>query len=398
MPTPLEELSDWAVRTDAIPPDVHDAARRVLMDQVGVSLGGAKALKTLVRGEPSATLWSTGESVHAPDAALANRFSGDDLELNAGPEIAAAGVAAGEVADATLGELYVAMAVASEIESYARGWFQGAVEEHGLHPPAVFGALAAASVAAKLCRLDAQAFGGALATALALAPQSHYASFSHGATGKWLYGAWSQRLGLQAALWTQMGIAGASTTLDGARGLAQAFLHETTGPPPFEPKGWALAEVTFKAFPCSRACHPALTALEKMAKMGPVDASAIARVDIWSYPFSVELEERSTHGSSIADQMSVSAMVKQTLGTDAPITVRAEGANTLPRKREARVRIVLEDGTVREAASEAKWSAGRPATNEELRSRFLEMTQGKRSFDPWDAADSVPMRELVGHG
>ena len=135
-----------------------------------------------------------------------------------------------------------------------------------------------------------------------------------------------------------------------------------------------------------------------MAKMGPVDASAIARVDIWSYPFSVELEERSTHASSIADQMSVSAMVKQPLGTDAPITVRAEGANTLPRKREARVRIVLEDGTVREADSEAKWSAGRPATNEELRSRFLEMTQGKRSFDPWDAADSVPMRELVGHG
>ena len=181
MPTPLEELSDWAVRTHTIPAGVHDAARRVLMDQVGVSLGGANALKSLVRGEPSATLWSTGECVHAPDAALANRFAGDDLELNAGPEVAAAGVAAGEVADATLGELYVAMAVASEIESYARGWFQRAVEEHGLHPPAVF-ALSAATVAAKLCQLDAQAFSGALAIALALAPQSHYASFSHGAT------------------------------------------------------------------------------------------------------------------------------------------------------------------------------------------------------------------------
>ena len=397
MPTTLEGLSDWAVRTHTIPAGVRDAARRVLMDQVGVSLGGANALKTLVRGEPSATLWSTGECVYAPDAALANRFAGDDLELNAGPEVAAAGVAAGEVADATLGELYVAMAVASEIESYARGWFQRAVEEHGLHPPAVFGALSAATMAAKLCRLDAQAFSGALATALALAPQSHYASFSHGATGKWLYGAWSQRLGLQAALWAQMGIAGASTTLDGARGIAQAFLHETTAPSPFQPKGWALTEVTFKAFPCSRACHPALTALEKM---GPVDKSAIARVDIWSYPFSVELEERSTHASSIADQMSVSAMVRRALGTEtaAPISVRAEGANSLPRKREARVRIVLQDGSVREAASEAKWSAGRPATDEELRSRFLEMTRDKRNFDPWDAKDSVRVRELVGRG
>jgi 2-methylcitrate dehydratase PrpD len=397
VPTPLEELSDWAVRTDAIPSDVHDAARRVLMDQVGVSLGGAQALNTLVRCEPSATLWSTGERVHAPDAALANRFAGDDLELNAGPEVAAAGIAAGEVADATLGELYVAMAVASEVESYVRAWFQRPVEEHGLHPPAVFGALSAATVAAKLCRLDTEAFSGALGTALALAPQSHYASFSHGATGKWLYGAWSQRLGLQAALWARMGIAGASTTLDGAHGIAQAFLHETTAPPAFQPNGWALTEVTFKAFPCSRACHPALTALEKL---GPMDSTAILRVDIWSYPFSVELEERSTHASPIADQMSVSAMVRQALGinTDRPIDVRAEGVNTLPRKREARVRIVLQDGSVREAASQAKWSAVHPATAEELRTRFLEMTRDKRRFDPWDAKDSVRVRELVAHG
>ena len=62
------------------------------------------------------------------------------------------------------------------------------------------------------------------------------------------------------------------------------------------------------------------------------------------------------------------------------------------------MRIVLQDGSVREAASQAKWSAVHPATDEELRTRFLEMTRDKRRFDPWDAKDSVRVRELVAHG
>lgn len=389
--TTLQTLAEWAVDTNSIPDSVEHAARRILMDQVGVSIAGGKRLMTIARGKPSARLWSTSELVFAPDAALANRFAGDDLELTAGPEIGAAGVAAAELADTTLGELLVAMTVASELENYLRSWLQIAVERHGLHPPAVFGAFAATAVASKLLALERDTFAGALAVGLALTPQSPYASFSEGATGKWLYGAWSQRLGVQCALWARAGMTGALSTLEGPRGVAQALLHDRSPAPELRPDGWAIENVTFKPFPCSRACHPTLTALEQL---GPLEPDRIERVDIWSYPFSVDLEEQSTRANSIASQMSISAMVAQTLGTTAPITVSREGSAGLPRLRRARVRVSMTDGTVRVAESDAKWNAQKPATDDELRARFVSATGDRRVFDPWSVASTTRVREV----
>ncbi len=389
--TALQVLATWAVDTNSIPDSVEHAARRVLMDQVGVSVAGSKPLEPLARRVPSARLWSTGELVYAPDAALANRFAGDDLELTAGPEIGAAGIATAEVADATLGELFVAMAVASELENYLRGWLQIAVERHGLHPPAVFGAFAATAVASKLLALDRDTFAGALAAGLALTPQSPYASFSEGATGKWLYGAWSQSLGVQCALWARAGMTGALSTLEGPRGVAQALLHDRAPAPEFHPHGWAIENVTFKPFPCSRACHPALTALEQL---GPLEPDRIARIDVWSYPFSVDLEEQSTKANAIASQMSISAMIAQTLATTAPITVSREGSSGLPRMRRARVRVSMTDGTVRIAESDSKWNAENPATDDELRTRFVNATGDRRVFDPWNVSSTTRVHEV----
>lgn len=389
--TVLRGMAEWAAGIDSIPSEVEHAARRVLMDQAGVSLAGGKDLAPLARGTPRATLWATGEKAYAPDAALANRFAGDDLELTAGPEIGAAGVAAAEIADSTLAELLVAMAVAAELEHYLRGWLQIAVERHGLHPPAVFGAFAATAVAGKLLGLERDALAGALAAGLALMPQSPYASFSEGATGKWLYGAWSQGLGVQCALWARAGMTGVPSTLEGSRGVAQALLHERSSPPELRLDGWAIASVTFKPFPCSRACHAALTAVESLGAMPP---DAIERIDVWSYPFSVDLEEKSTKANAIASQMSISAMVAKHLGTSAPITVRRQGDEGLPRVRKARVRVTMKDGGVREASSEARWSAGEPATDDELRARFVEATRGRPVFDPWEASGTTRVREM----
>jgi 2-methylcitrate dehydratase PrpD len=187
---------------------------------------------------------------------------------------------------------------------------------------------------------------------------------------------------------------GALSTLEGPRGVAQALLHDRSPAPEFHPVGWAIENVTFKPFPCSRACHPALTALEQLVRRGPLDPDLIERIDIWSYPFSVDLEEKSTKANSIASQMSISAMVAQTLGTAAPITVRREGSAGLPRIRRARVRVSLTDGTVRVAESEAKWSASKHATDDELRARFVNATRNLRVFDPWNVASTTRVREV----
>lgn len=391
--TVLEELASWAVATDAISEPAKAAARRVLMDQVGVSVAGGKPAPALRSGRPAATLWSTGQRVFAPDAALANRFAGDDLELTAGPEIGAASVAAAEVADRSFGDVFVAMTIASEIEQYLRGWLQRSVERNGLHPPAFFAASSAAAAASKLIGLSPESFMGALAAAWALTPLSPYSAFSEGASGKWLYGSFGQQLGVQCALWARAGIVGAASTLEGRRGIARA-LDGTSEPPRFEPKLDAISNVTFKAFPCSRACHPALTALEAL---GPLDPTRIARVEVDSYPFSVDLERRSTKRNAIASQMSISKTLQKALSASIPVEVRSLGDDTLPRRRYARVRVVFEDGSERRASAEAKWGDAAPATDRELRDRFEESVRGKPAIDPWHAPDDARVREAF-HG
>lgn len=392
MPSVLQELASWAVATRAVSDASAHASRRVLMDQIGVSLAGEKTLPTVATGTPGARVWSTGETVYAPDAALANRFAGDDLELTAGPEIGATVVAAAEISEKTLGEIWVAMTVAAELEQHVRSWLQLAVEARGLHPPAVFATMGATAAAAKLLALEPDAFTGALASAWALTPLSPYSAFAEGATGKWTYGAWGQRLGLQCALWARAGIAGAATTLEGPRGIARALGCDQP-PPAFRPRGEAITNVTFKPYPCSRACHAALTALDAL---GPVDGTAIERVDIWSYPFSVDLEERSAKSNAISSQMSLSQTLRERLRTQAPITVTREGDETLPRQRRARVKITFANGGVREASSEAKWSMAAPATDEELRDRFNEAAAGRRVLDPWPLSDDTPISEAYG--
>jgi 2-methylcitrate dehydratase PrpD len=381
------------------------------MDQMGVSVAGARDDLLLSDYPPRASLWTTGARVHWSDAALANRYAGDDLELTAGPEVGAAGVATAELVDASLGELDAAIAVACDVEEYLRGWLQLGAEAHGLHPPALLGAMSAAAVSARLLGLDRERFAGALAAAAALAPVSPYAAFSRGASGKRLYGAWSQMLGARCASAARYGIAGPATVLEGARGIAQALL-DAPGPllpPRFDPDGRAVERVTFKAYPCSRACHAALTAI---AALGPLDAEAVDIVDVWSYPFSVELDRRALGDGPIAAQMSLTRTVAlflvlgelryDELGT-APVRELAERVRlheipeppTGPRIRRARVRLMLRNGSVLESEAEAKWSASCPATEEEIRLRFLELTAGRCAPDPWSHPEETKLSWLA---
>ena len=187
-------------------------------------------------------------------------------------------------------------------------------------------------------------------------------------------------------------------------------------PPPFRPSR-AVCDVTFKAFPCSRACHPALTAL---ASLTVPPAASIRSVQIRSYPFSVELDQRSGPATTpIAAQMSLRktvalALLHGGLGDDFRYTrekladprleelssrirveVHPRFSATGPRVRGASVRIVTDDGSVEEAeVDEPRWGPSRPASDEELRERFLRFTAGRPAIDLWEKPEQEPMRRL----
>ena len=396
------------------------------MDQLGISVAGrerlgphpTRALATRMSGRPGATLWSERATSQAPYAALANRCAGDELELTAGPECVAAAVAAAEIAGATLGDLLDAIAVAAQVEEYLRDWLMLPLERHGVHPPAALGAVASSAASARLLQLPGDRFVGALATAAALTPQSAYVAFSRGASGKTLYGGWSQMLGAWSAIWSETGMAGPATALEGARGLAQALLDAagTVAPPPFDPDGLAVTRVAFKAYPCNRASHAVLTAIESLPRLPPDDIEGVA---ILTYPYAVDLDRRSHGEAPIAAQVSIRRTVALRLvhgGLEPgraftperladPRVQRLAHATTVdtlpaetpdaPRRRVARVEVRMSDGTRHHADAEARWSLAAPATDAELRTRFEGHTGRCRPFDPWTASDSSSVRRLL---
>ncbi len=219
------EMAEWAagLSRGSVPASALHAARRLLIDRIAISLGGYRLigphptyhLAERMDGRPAATIWSTGSKTFAPYAAMANGSAGDILELEAGPECAESALAAAEIADATLGDLLAAIAVAGEVAGYMRRWLSEPMERHGLHHPAALGAYSSATAAGRLLGLTPAQLAGALGLAGALAPQAPYGAFSAGASGKTLYGGWPHLLGLWSCLWAIQGVAAPVTLLEG---------------------------------------------------------------------------------------------------------------------------------------------------------------------------------------
>jgi len=401
----VRELAEWIVSDgpERAPESARHAARRLILDRLGISLGGHRLLGAhpaaalALPGQPAATRWADGRQVFAPYAALANGCAGDGLDLQAGADSVEAGWAAAEVADRSLGDLVLAVIAAAEVGGYLRRWLGADLERHGLHPPATLGALSATAAAGRLLGLSAEQLAGALAGAACLTPRAPFGAFTGGATGKTLYGGWPHLVGLWSCLWARDGMVGPTTALEGSRGVAQSILDAggAVTPPPFEPaaRGWEVEAVAFKPFTCCRAAHPALTVLERLERPDP---GRVREVRVWTYPYAVELERRVRGRSPIAAQASVrwSVALFLALGelrpgraftaealADPAVTLLAdrtmvevgpEYAGDGPRVRGARVEVVLDDGSeVGGSAEEPRWGPTAPATDDELRARFL---------------------------
>jgi 2-methylcitrate dehydratase PrpD len=432
-PGVVKDLAAWAasVSLDSLPPSAVHAARRLVLDRLGISLGGTRLLgvhptATLaLPGTPSATVWATGQQAYAPYAALANGCAGDGLELMAGPDCVEGAWVAAEIADRALGDLLAAVVAGAEIGGYLRRWLADANEKHGLHHPATLGSLSVAAAVGRVLGLPEDRLAGALAGAACLMPRAPFGSFTGGGSAKSLFGGWPHQLGLWACLWAQDGMVGASTVLEGSRGVAQSLLDAggAIEAPAFAPGrgGWEIERVLFKAIPACRSVHPSVTALESLGRIAPETVRAIR---VWTYPYAFDLDQRS-HGPlgdwPGAAQVSVKQSVALALvsGGLAPggytsaaladpavrrlaglttVEVGPEYAGDGPRVRGARLEVELADGRVLAAKTdEPRWGASGPATDAELRARFRELsgTDGAERSTDRAGAGTLGGRDLL---
>src|SRR5215510_3372797 len=220
-------------RWEDCPAEAVEAARRAILDCLGVMLAGsvepaARIVTDVARaegGSPLATVVGTSLRTGAVWAALANGTAAHALDFDdtnfamlghpSAPVLAAA-LAAGELALADGRAVTHAFLLGFEVETTLAEVINPAHYEHGWHATCTLGTIGAAAAAARLLGLDGAQTRHALAVA---ASQSSGLKENFGTMTKPFHAGHAARSGVLAALLAREGWTASEHALDGPQGF-----------------------------------------------------------------------------------------------------------------------------------------------------------------------------------
>jgi len=206
-------------RWEDCPPAAIEAARRAILDCLGVMLAGsldepARIVQSVAEaegGSPLCTVVGTGRRTGAVWAALANGTAAHALDFDdtnfamlghpSAPVLAAA-LAAGELALADGRAVTHAFLLGFEVETTLAEVINPAHYEHGWHATCTLGTMGAAAAASRLLGLDADQTRTALAVA---ASQASGLKENFGTMTKPFHAGHAARSGVLAALLARQG-------------------------------------------------------------------------------------------------------------------------------------------------------------------------------------------------
>src|SRR5919198_1674342 len=266
----------WAdLGWDSLPTDVQDRTRDLLLDLLGVALGGsrqpssppaAEVARRLGGDGGQASVVGAGFATTAVWAALANATAAHAIELDdvttesslhPGVAVIPAALALAEhlnahpaaMLEAIVGGYEVTMRVGNALNpesAYARGF----------HPTGVAGVFGATVAAGRLLRLDA----GKLTHALGIAGTLASGSLEYLADGAWtkrLNPGWAAHAGIAAAYLARAGFSGPKSVFEGRLGVLRAY---TDAPSPERlladlGRPLQIMRVSIKPYACCRYNH-----------------------------------------------------------------------------------------------------------------------------------------------
>jgi len=297
-PGATEALAAFAagLRWEALDDGVRHAARRHLLDTVGVMIAGAPgpAAERVARTVDSVgTVLIPGrrEGAGLLDAALIGGTAGHGIELDDGfrqgsahPGAAVVPSALSAACAARLDGRALLEAVVAGYETIAAvaAMCHPALRRRGFHPTAAVGPFGAAAAAGRLRGLDAEGMRDALGLA-ASGAAGLFAFIDGGAEVKRLHAGQAARAGLLAALLAEQGMEGPPRAIEGRDGFIQAFAGEA-GPvamPPTAP--WGIARCYIKPYPCCRHLQPAFEAMVGVLAEEGIEAGEVERVEVATY-------------------------------------------------------------------------------------------------------------------
>ena len=400
-------LADF--RADALAPATIDQARFVIADTIAAIACGAaepevQAITGRIGGPPGpASVIGVGRTAAPAEAALLNGIAGTWLELDEGNRfsrghpaihVLPAALAHAEAHSAPGPDLIAAFVLGYEVA--ARIGIAAQLRP-SMHPHGTWGTIGAAVAVAKLAGLDAPAIAETINVASSLTLATSKKTMLEGGTVRNVYAGVSNRMGLLAVDLVAAGFSGERDGLASVFGSVVSETFDGDGMIRGLGDGWQIERNYFKRHACCRYNHGTLDALDGLLANRIVRAEEIDRVEVASYRFAAELDDRAPR-NVLAAKFSVPFAVATRIVTGesgvesftwervrdariqalaARVSVHEDAALTrmLPEKRPARVALRLKDGSRLEGAADFnRGDDADPYDRSELTEKFHELT------------------------
>jgi 2-methylcitrate dehydratase PrpD len=292
----LVELARWsaAVRLADIPLSVQHAAKRCLIDTLGVALAGshsevasqARAVCQLTAAAGHSTVLGDAQLLSAPAAAFVNATAGHALDFddNAYPGfvhgsvvILPAALAVTQMRDLSGAALLTAFVVGAECEYALAKALNRQIYDRGWWTTGVLGVVGSCAAACHALGLNAAQTASALGLALT-GTGGMKAGF--GTDAKMLMAGRTSEAGVIAALLASHGSQGPLDIVEHSRGLSVMFNGGVLSPLPALGHEWSLLApgVDIKRIPICLSSHAAVDALREILRLASISADDIVEI------------------------------------------------------------------------------------------------------------------------
>jgi 2-methylcitrate dehydratase PrpD len=411
-----EIFAAWAsgLEAEAIPDAARTVARYALLDVAGLCIAarGADYVGAALAAwdaEGPCTALGHGRGLDTAGAAFINGTAahGEDFDdsfegtpVHASAVVLPAVLAAAERHGRSGADLLRGHVVGTELMCRLALVAPTAIHRAGFHPTAVIGALGAAAGVGVTLGLSARQ----LTDALGIAGSMASGIIEYLAEGTWtkrLHAGWAAQAGLRAALLGREGFLGPRTVLEGEHGFFRTFAIRGITPDfRFVTEGlgadWQMAKIAFKPYACGTMLHPFIDCAIRLAREGVAPAEvreAVCRVGegtvhrLWE----VLAEKRApstAYSAKFSGPFAVAlGLVDQAVGLEqfadakvrdpdllalaAKVRYEIDPDNEYPRNYTAEIRVVLRDGSVREARQPyLRGGAREPLGRAEITAKF----------------------------
>lgn len=399
---------------DDLPKQVVDLAKERIMDTAGAAIAGSvnweyasqlrEACKKL--GSGSCGVIGGEKCYPAAHAAMINATYAHSVELDDGHKNA--GCHAGAVVVPTaitmaqaLGrsgkELIAAVAIGYEVTYRIASHVNPTQINKGFHPSSNCGAYGAAAVAGKLMGLNEEQLANALGQAGMLASGTMEATKS-GQRAKCVQVGNAAYNGILAAYLAETGMEGCLTALEGPNGLFATQSENVDVEDVCRDLGkvYTIGDTYNKMYPSCRHAQPGIEAALDLGVEHKIDPNDVAAIHIGTHKVAYELtgiikEPKNSgeakfslaygsavalreHGFGVANLMEKSYTDPETLELADKVTceIDPDVQAVFPKKRGAKVRIELKNGTAYEKELyDLKGSPNNPVSTEELERKFM---------------------------